>query len=70
MVRGAQDGNRDLVDFCETLEKVCIATVESGKMTKDLALCVHGAALTPDHYLTTEAFLDLLAVNLGETLGK
>ena len=39
-------------------------------MTKDLALCVHGAALTPDHYLTTEAFLDLLAVNLGETLGK
>ena len=68
--RGAQDGNRDLVDFCETLEKVCIATVESGKMTKDLALCVHGAALTPDHYLTTEAFLDLLAVNLGETLGK
>ena len=40
--RGKLDGNTKLVSFCETLEDVCIKTVESGLMTKDLALCIHG----------------------------
>ena len=34
------DGNKDLVTFCQTLERVCVETVESGKMTKDLALLI------------------------------
>src|SRR5450756_1245477 len=37
--RGKLDGNQDLIRFAETLEKVCIQTDESGKMTKDLAVC-------------------------------
>src|SRR6187431_2050563 len=37
--RGKLDGNQELVKFCQTLEKVCVETVESGKMTKDLAVC-------------------------------
>ena len=39
--RGKLDNNQELIDFCQTLEKVCIETVESGKMTKDLALLIH-----------------------------
>ncbi len=62
--RGELDGNQLLIDFCETLEAVCIETVESGQMTKDLALCIHGKDMTPSHYLTTEKFLDVLAENL------
>src|SRR5215813_8021799 len=40
--RGKLDNNQELINFCHTLEKVCVATVESGKMTKDLAVCIHG----------------------------
>jgi isocitrate dehydrogenase len=62
--RGKLDDNPQLIDFCEKLEAVCVETVESGKMTKDLALCIHGKDLKPEHYLTTEMFLDALAENL------
>lgn len=62
--RGKLDGNQALIDFCTTLEEVCIDTVESGKMTKDLALCIHGGDLKPEHYLTTEEFLDALDTEL------
>ena len=58
--RGELDGNKALIDFAHTLENVCIETVESGKMTKDLALIIHGKNLTTKDYLTTEAFLDAL----------
>ncbi len=58
--RGKLDSNQDLVDFCITLEKVCMNTVESGTMTKDLALCVQGKKLNESHYVTTEQFLDAL----------
>jgi len=58
--RGKLDGNADLVKFCETLEDVCIKTVESGLMTKDLALCIHGKDLKEEHYLNTQEFLDAL----------
>ncbi|MEZ6094780.1 MAG: NADP-dependent isocitrate dehydrogenase [Pirellulaceae bacterium] len=61
--RGRLDNNTDLVNFAETLERVCIETVESGKMTKDLAVCIHGDAVKPEHYLTTEEFL--AAINEG-----
>jgi len=66
--RGRLDGNEDLINFCETLERVCIETVESGKMTKDLALCIHGKSMTKEHYLTTEQFLEALDGNLLEAL--
>ena len=52
--------NQPLVDFCQKLEEVCVETVESGLMTKDLALCIHGKDLREEHYLNTEEFLEAL----------
>src|SRR5690606_24707348 len=54
--RGKLDNNPDLIKFCHTLERVCIETVESGKMTKDLAVCIHGDKVTSDKYMNTEPF--------------
>src|SRR5881409_3640388 len=52
--RGKMDGTADVVNFAKTLEQVCVDTVESGKMTKDLAILIR-----PDHpFLTTEEFMD------------
>jgi len=62
--RGKLDENPDLIHFANALEQVCIETVESGKMTKDLALIVHGNQLKEEHYLTTEGFLEALNENL------
>lgn len=64
--RGKLDGNQDLINFAQTLEKVCVETVESGKMTKDLAMLAYGNDVTADKYLTTEDFLDVLDKNLKE----
>lgn len=66
--RGKLDDNTALIEFCQTLEQVCIDTVEAGQMTKDLALCIHGDRLQDGHYLSTEAFLDVLRVNLEQRL--
>jgi isocitrate dehydrogenase len=62
--RAKLDGNDDLKHFSETLEQVCVSTVESGSMTKDLAL------LVGDHqgWLTTEGFIDKVAANLAKAL--
>jgi isocitrate dehydrogenase len=69
--RGKLDNNQELIDFCEALEQVCIETVESGKMTKDLAVCIHGNKVSHgDHYLYTEEFLDALDQNLKTKLGQ
>jgi len=62
--RGKLDNNEALMNFSEKLEEVCIETVESGKMTKDLALIIHGKNLKPEHYLNTEDFLAALDENL------
>jgi len=67
--RGKLDGNHDLIKFADTLERVCIDTVESGKMTKDLALLIHGDDMTSEHYLTTEEFLAELDHELNSRLG-
>ncbi len=57
--RGQLDNNQDLIRFAQTLEKVCIEVVESGKMTKDLAVCIHGNKVNHgEHYLYTEEFLN------------
>ena len=62
--RGKLDGNQALIDFCLKLEQVCIETVESGKMTKDLAMLVKPVGLTSADYLTTESFLAAIKENL------
>ena len=59
--RAKLDGNDALASFAQTLEDVCVATVESGAMTKDLAMLVPGGG---DDWLTTEDFLDTLDRNL------
>jgi isocitrate dehydrogenase len=66
--RGKLDGNKELINFCESLEAVCIQTVEEGKMTKDLASCIHGDKVTAAHYLTTEQFLEAINQNLQKKL--
>ncbi len=66
--RGKLDKNKDLINFCHTLETVCIKTVESGKMTKDLATLIHGNKLKKIDYLTTNQFLDVLKINLDKAL--
>ena len=67
--RGKLDGNQALVDFCLKLEQVCVETVESGKMTKDLAMLVKPEGLTAADYLTTEGFLAAIKENLDVKLG-
>ena len=66
--RGKLDNNQDLINFCHTLEKVCVDTVESGKMTKDLALLIHKDKMTKDNYLTTQEFLAALKENLDKAI--
>jgi len=58
--RGKFDDTPDVVKFAETLERVCIETVEAGKMTKDLALLIG-----PDqNWLTTEGFFEEIVKGL------
>jgi isocitrate dehydrogenase len=66
--RGRLDENQALIDFSLKLEKVCIEAVESGKMTKDLAVLIHGDKLQREHYLNTQEFLDELNTRLQQKL--
>ncbi len=66
--RGKLDNNTALIDFAKKLEEVCIETVESGKMTKDLAVCIYGEKVSVENYLFTEEFLDLIDENLKKKL--
>ncbi len=69
--RGKLDNNQELIDFAHALETVCIETVESGKMTKDLAITAFGSKVKHgEHYLNTEEFLEVLNENLQKKLGK
>ena len=65
--RAKLDKNFELNNFCEALERVCIETVESGKMTKDLALLIHEKKLKREHYLSTQEFLDAIKANLDKS---
>lgn len=67
--RGKLDNNQELIRFAQTLEKVCVDVVESGKMTKDLAVCVHGSKVSEGQYLNTEPFLDAIDKELRAQLG-
>ena len=62
--RGKLDGTPEVTQFAETLERVCIETVESGKMTKDLALLVS----KDQPFLTTEEFLASINDNLQKAM--
>jgi isocitrate dehydrogenase len=69
--RGKLDGNKELINFAQSLEQVCVETVESGKMTKDLAVCIHGNKVEHGkHYLYTEEFLAELDSNLKAKLAN
>jgi isocitrate dehydrogenase len=62
--RGRMDGTPEVIGFAETLERVCVQTVESGKMTKDLALLVG-----PEQpWLTTQEFLASIEENLERAM--
>ena len=62
--RGKLDNNQELIDFSLTLEKICIDTVESGSMTKDLAILIGPSS----KYMTTNQFLDELDGRLKKNL--
>jgi isocitrate dehydrogenase len=62
--RAKLDNNADLAKFCDTLERVCIETVEQGKMTKDLSLLISKEA----PYQTTQEFLNSIDENLKKAM--
>ncbi len=64
--RGQFDGTPDVVKFADALERVCVQTVESGKMTKDLAVLIDAKA----PWLTTEAFLDAIDQGLQAEMAR
>ena len=63
--RGRMDETLDVIKFAETLENVCVETVESGSMTKDLAILIG----PQQNWLTTNQFLDTLDANLQKAMG-
>lgn len=64
--RGKFDGTPDVTRFAETLERVCVETVEGGAMTKDLAILIG-----PDQpWMTTEQFFEAIRVNLETAMGE
>ena len=62
--RGKLDSNDELIKFASSLEKVCVETVESGSMTKDLAILIDKST----KYLTTNQFLEAIDGNLKKKL--
>ncbi len=63
--RGELDGNEKLVNFADTLDSVCVRTVEEGNMTKDLALLVG----PEQNWLTSKQFFDKIDENLQKIMG-
>jgi isocitrate dehydrogenase len=67
--RAKLDNNDQLAKYCHALEETCIETIESGFMTKDLAICIKGmSGVTSNDYLNTFQFLDKLGENLAKKL--
>lgn len=66
--RAKLDGNPELAQFGEALEKACVASIEDGNMTKDLAGCIYGLRnVTRDHYLLTDEYMDAVKDKLLAT---
>ena len=59
--RAKFDNNTALHDFAQKLESACVNVVESGTMTKDLAICIHGDKVSDANYVTTEKFIEAVA---------
>ncbi|MDO9510540.1 MAG: isocitrate dehydrogenase (NADP(+)) [Bacteroidales bacterium] len=68
--RGKLDNNQALIQFCQTLERAVIQTVEEGKMTKDLALLIHESSLSKEHYLDTDGFMDAIVETLKKSMNS
>jgi isocitrate dehydrogenase len=69
--RGKFDNNTELIKFADTFERVIVETVESGQMTKDLAILVEGTnSVDRSKYLNTFEFIDKVAENLTAALKK
>jgi len=66
--RAKLDNNPQLTKFVEELETACVETVETGFMTKDLAICIHGNSVKRENYLSTQEFLDKIAQVLRKRL--
>lgn len=67
--RAKLDNNTKLANFAQTLERVCVDTIESGSMTKDLAICIKGMAnVKRSDYLETFEFINKIAENLNKKL--
>ncbi|XP_072383009.1 isocitrate dehydrogenase [NADP] cytoplasmic [Diabrotica undecimpunctata] len=67
--RAKLDNNQELNKFAHALEQVCVETIESGSMTKDLAICIKGMSkVTREDYLETFEFINKLAENLKKKL--
>jgi isocitrate dehydrogenase len=62
--RGKFDDTPEVVRFAETLERICIETVEQGKMTKDLAILIG----PEQSWMTTEQFFEAIVANLDEEM--
>ena len=62
--RGKLDNNDELIKFASSIEKVCVETVESGSMTKDLAILIDKSS----KYLTTNQFLEAIDGNLKKKI--
>jgi len=66
--RGKLDSNPRLIAYAKALEQVCIEVVEKGQMTKDLALCIHGANMKREHWVTTNQFMEAINAALKAKL--
>jgi len=68
--RARLDNNKQLLQFAETVEQACIQTVESGIMTKDLALSVHLDKMERKHWVTTNEFMQAVKTNLEKKMNS
>jgi len=66
--RAKLDNHPELKKFCDSLEQTCVETIEGGKMTKDLAICIHGNNVKREHYMNSEDFLKEISKNLSAKL--
>ncbi|KAJ0053504.1 hypothetical protein Pint_02766 [Pistacia integerrima] len=66
--RAKLDKNERLMGFVQKLEAACIEAVETGQMTKDLAILIYGPKVTREFYLNTEEFIDAVVLNLEAKL--
>eukprot|EP01067_Filipodium_phascolosomae_P001338 Filipodium_phascolosomae@DN1905_c0_g1_i1.p1 len=64
--RAKLDNLQQLKRFCVTLEETCISVVESGSMTKDLAMCIYGNNVTSDKYMWTEDWMKKVATSFEQ----